>query len=271
MKWNGILCATLCILGLTLFGYSSAGAESLSGKIRGAALDEKLGDKIPMNLTFTDSNGKVVSLEEVADGKPLIIDMGYFECPDLCDVVLEGLMNVLDKVSEVPGKDFNVATISFSTSDTPEIAADKKDQFYGQMTRAIPASAWRFMTGDSANIYTLTDALGFYFKKEKGGDFMHPTALIVVDRTGKIIRYIEGTSYAPVDLNMAIMEAQAGTPEEIISALLCVCFSHTPAGDHLVFNVLGVVGIGTLVFVAGLVMFLRSTKKFVKNKSEEAT
>ncbi len=90
----------------------------------------------------------------------------------------------------------------------------------------------------------------------------------MVDKDGQIIRYIQGTTYVPVDLKMAILEAQAGTPEKIVNALLCVCFSHTPSGEHLVFNILSVVGISTVVFAAGLVVFLRSTKKFVKNQRE---
>lgn len=262
------LCATLCVLGVTLCNWSVATAAETSPKITGVALDEKLGDKIPMNLAFKDENGKDITLNQVADGKPLIIDMAYYECPGICDVVLAGLTRVLDEVTATPGKDFNVATISFNPEDTPTIAMKKKEQFWGEVTRPFPADAWRFLTGDSTNIYKLTNSLGFYFKRNADGMFTHPTALIIVDRNGKIIRYIEGTSYVPVDLKMGIMEAQEGTPEKIVSALLCVCFSHTPAGDHLVFNVLGVVGIGTIVFAVGLVAFLRSTKKFLKNNKE---
>ncbi len=263
-----VLIAAGLVLGFVNAASASQMQMKMNPKITGAAIDEKLGDQIPMNLVFKDENGRAITLSQVADGKPLVIDMGYFECPNLCDIVLGSVAKVLDNVSQVPGKDFNFASVSFNTADTPEIASAKKDEFWGQMTRPIPATAWRFLTGDSTNIYTLTDALGFYFKREKDGMFIHPTALIVVDKTGKIIRYIEGTSFAPVDLNMAIMEAKQGTPEQIISALLCVCFSHTPAGDHLVFNILWVVGISTTVFTAGFIVFLRSTKKFVKNQKE---
>jgi len=234
--------------------------------VKGVAIDEKLGDHIPMNLVFKDENGNNITLSQIADGKPLIIDMAYYECPGICDVVLAGLTNVLDNVAETPGKDFNVATISFNPQDNPQIATKKKEQFWGQLSRPFPSKSWRFLTGDSSNIYTLTNSLGFYFKREKDGMYIHPTALIIVNGDGKIIRYIQGTTFAPVDLKMAIMEAKAGTPEQIVSALLCVCFSHTPSGDHLVFNVLSVVGISTVVFALGLVVFLRSTKKFVKNE-----
>ena len=246
--------------------FTPAAAGEVNPGVTGVAIDEKLGDSIPMNLVFKDENGNDITLKQVADGKPLIVDMAYYECPGICDVVLAGLTAALDKVTATPGKDFNVATVSFNPADNPRIAMNKKDMFWGQLQRPFPADSWRFLTGDSANIYSLTNALGFYFKKEKDGTFIHPTALIIVDKDGKIIRYIQGTTFAPVDLKMGIMEAQAGTPEKIVSALLCVCFSHTPEGDHLVFNVLGVIGISTVVFAAGFVVFLRSTKKIAKNQ-----
>jgi protein SCO1 len=263
-----IILSTSIFASIATASETDAEAASVNQHISGVAIDEKLGDHVPMNLTFKDEEGNDITLKQIADGKPLIIDMAYYECPGICDVVLAGLTDVLDRVSAIPGKDFNVATISFNPKDNPAVAMKKKEQFWGQMQRPFPSNDWRFLTGDSANIYSLTNSLGFYFKKENDGTFIHPTALMIVDKDGKIIRYIEGTTFVPVDLNMAIMEAQEGTPEKIVSALLCVCFSHTPEGDHLVFNVLSVVGIGTVVFAAGLVVFLRSTKKFVKNKSE---
>ncbi|MCL5021253.1 MAG: SCO family protein [Bacteroidetes bacterium] len=249
---------------------STALADEPAQQISGVAIDEKLGDHIPMNLVFKDENGNDITLKKISDGKPLIIDMAYYECPGICDVVLAGLTSVLDNVTETPGKDFNVATISFNPDDNPKIAMKKKEQFWGQLSRPFPFDSWRFLTGDSSNIYTLTNSLGFYFKREKDGMYTHPTALIIVDKEGKIIRYIQGTTFAPVDLKMAIMEAKAGTPEQIVSALLCVCFSHTPSGDHLVFNILSVVGISTVVFAAGFIVFLRSSKKFVKNERENS-
>jgi protein SCO1/2 len=266
-----VIAAMMAIYSLLLVANADAAQadeNQANPHISGVAIDEKLGDRIPMDLIFKDENGDDITLKQISDGKPLIVDMAYYECPGICDVVLAGLTSVLDKVTATPGKDFNVATISFNPLDNPAAAMKKKEQFWGQLERPFPGRDWRFLTGDSASIYRLTNSLGFYFKKEADGTFIHPTSLIIVDKTGKIIRYIEGTSFVPVDLNMAIMEAKEGTPEKIVSALLCVCFSHTPSGDHLVFNVLSVVGIGTVVFAAGLVVFLKSTRKFVKNKSE---
>ncbi len=224
-------------------------------------IDEKLGEHIPMNLVFKDENGNDITLGNISNGKPLIIDMAYYTCPGICDAVLAGLTSALDQVTETPGKDFNVATVSFDPADNPAIAMKKKEQYWGLLRRPFPANDWRFLTGDSVTIHKLTDAMGFYFIRDKYFKFTHPTALIIVDKNGKITRYMYGTSFVPMDLKMALMEAQTGRPAEIISSVLAVCFSRDPSGNNFAFDALRVVGIGTLIFIAGFIVFLRSTKK----------
>ncbi len=241
--------------------------EVTAGHVK-VGIDEKLGQRIPMNLVFKDENGNDITLAQIANGKPLIIDMAYYTCPGICDAVLAGLTAALEKVTETPGKDFNVATISFDPADNPSTALKKKEQYWGLLRRPFPANDWRFLTGDSASIHELTNSMGFYFMRDKYLKFTHPTALIIVDKNGKITRYIQGTSFAPVDLKMAIMEARTGTPEQIISSVLAVCFSRDPKSNQLVFNILQVMGIGTLVFVAGFVIFLRSTRKKFNQQRE---
>ncbi len=262
------------ILLILFTGFSSmvppARADEVTsrGHVR-VGIDEKLGQTIPLDLVFKDSKGKDVTLGSLLNGKPLIIDMAYYTCPGICDAVLAGLTAALDKVTETPGKDFSVATISFDPADNPQTASQKKEEYWGLLRRPFPANDWAFLTGDSVSIHKLTDAMGFYFMRDKYQKFTHPTALIVVDKNGKIIRYIQGTTFSPVDLKMAIMEAKSGTPEQIISSILCVCFSKTPAGGPLVFNVLRVVGVGTIVFLAGFLVFLRSTKKIGQKQGRE--
>ncbi len=244
---------------------SARAAETTSGHVK-VGIDEKLGQHIPMDLVFKDESGKDVTLRQVANGKPLIIDMAYFECPGICDVVMGDLARTIKEVPQVLGKDFNVATISFNPSDKTSDAMKKKHQFWGSLDDPASSSAWRFLTGGSASIHRLTDALGFYFQKDKYGMFMHPTALIFVNGNGRIVRYIQGTTYAEVDVSMALAEAKANTPADIITSSPKVCFSHDPSGYKLTDRILQLGGISTLVFVAGFIFFMKSKKKFGRNQ-----
>jgi protein SCO1/2 len=259
-KYLTLAAATIFMSAVFMLAANAIADGMSTGHVK-VGIDEKLGQKIPLDLTFMGEDGTPVSLRKVANGSPLIIDMAYYSCPGICDNVLVGLADVLDNVEAIPGKDFNVATISFDPDDNPADAAAKKDQYWGMLRRPFPADNWRFLTGDSETIHRLTDAMGFYFARDEHMKFTHPTALIIVDKNGELIRYIQGENFAPVDLKMALMEAKRGTPEQIISSVLSICFSRDPSSNHLVFNILQVVGLATLVFIAAFVVFLRSTKK----------
>ncbi len=250
-----------------LFLYQNAIAEEPGLNPVKVGIVEKLGQNIPLDLVFKDENGMGVSLGQVADGKPLIIDMAYYECPGICDVVMANLKNLIDVMHEIPGKDFNIATVSFSPADNPKLATRKKNQFWGKLDPPIPAPAWRFLTGDSTSIHELTNSLGFYFMRDKYGMFTHPTALILVDAKGKIVRYIQGTTFTLANVEMALREAKSGPAEQIIDSGPQVCFSHSPSGLVLADNVLKISGVGTLIFLAGFMVFIKTKKKFGKNQT----
>jgi len=256
-------------LSVAILPQAANGEEAASGQVK-VGIEEKLGQNIPLDLKFRDENGNEITLRQISAGKPLIIDMAYYTCPGICDEVLASLTSTLDEVSETPGEDFNVATVSFDPADNSAIALKKKEQYWGLLRRPFPAEDWRFLTGDSTDISSLVHSIGFYYMRDKYQKFTHPTALVIVDKNGEIIRYIKGSTFTPVDLKMAIMQAKAGTPEQIISSVIAVCFSRDPSGQHLVFNIMQVMGVGTLVFIAGFIVFLRSTKRgkwFAKENS----
>lgn len=223
---------------------------------------QELGKHIDMNLSFTDSNGKPITLGQISDGKPLIIDMAYYTCPGICDEVLGGVQEVLERVHDTPGKDFRVATISFDTHDTPENARHKRNAYLKMMDRPFPPVAWRFLTGDSANIHKLTNAMGFYFVRNKDDStFTHPTALIFVSKDGKIARYVYGTTFNAIDVNMALLDAQNNTFAPVIGQVLKMCFSYNPSLKGYGADMLQVVGWGSTIFLLGFLVFLWRTKK----------
>ncbi len=255
-------------LSLAIVAGTSFAGEMSRRQVK-VGIEERLGHTIPLDLVFKDAKGNNVTLRQVADGKPLIIDMAYYECPGICDVVMGDLARVVTEVPQVLGRDFNVATISFNPADRPPDAMKKKQQFWGSLKDPASSAAWRFLTGDSASIYRLTDALGFHFQRDKYGMFMHPTSLIFVNGDGEIVRYIQGTTYAEADVRMALTEAKTNSPAYIITSAPKVCFSHDPAGYRLTDRILQLGGVGTLVFVAGFLLFIKSKKKFGRNDDQK--
>lgn len=227
-------------------------ASADEGKVE---LVEQLGKKIPLQLNFVDSTGEPVQLAQLIDRPTLMVPV-YYDCRNVCNMVLGGLAQVLPDVKLDPGKDFNVVTFSFDPTETPKIAAHQKKTFLTAMqSESFPPQAWKFLTGDQKNILELTNSLGYYFKKEKD-EFLHPVAAIVVSADGTIVRYLIGQRFSPIDLSMALVEASEGRIGRPLQKALQFCFSYDPEGRRYVFNLMRVSATVILLTLGSFLLFL---------------
>lgn len=215
---------------------------------------EKLGQNIAAEARFLDEDGRSVTMAEVVD-KPTIIVPVYFSCPNVCFIIQSSLAAVLPDVKLEPGRDFQVVSISFDETDTPELAAAQKRNYMAAMDFRFPESGWRFLTGDEKNIRLLTDSLGFGFRRE-GKDFLHPVAIMAVSPKGKIVRYLYGTKLLAFDLTMAATEAGREQVGLSVKRVLAYCFSYDPEGKRYVFNFMKITGTGILAILGVLLVSL---------------
>ncbi len=222
--------------------------------LSGIGIDQKVGQYVPLDLTFTDATGQAVSLRQLIR-RPTILALVYLHCPNVCSLVLQNLADALDRLPAEPGKEYTVLSISFDETEKPDLALQKKNTYLKMIQKPFPEDAWRFLTGDKENIRKLTDAVGFHFKRV-GEDFEHPVSLIILAPDGKIIRYMYGTDILPFDLKMALLEASQGKIGPAISKVVRFCFSYDPKANKLVFNTLKVTGIVTLLFALSFIVFL---------------
>ncbi len=224
---------------------------------------ETLGDVIPLDLEFKDSEGNPVVLRDVIT-KPTILSLVYFHCPTVCKPLLGAKVDVINRLEMKPGTDYQMLTISFNEDETPAHAKTIKDHFIAGSRLEIPKDAWLFLTGDKDTIKTLTDSLGYRFKRD-GDDFLHPVGIMLISPKGKITRYLYGMSYLPFDLKLGIIEASAGKTGPTINKVLLYCFRYDPQGQTYVFNILKVTATITLlflfIFVAWLLISTRRRKK----------
>ncbi len=221
---------------------------------QGIGIDEKLGQTIPLDLTFNDESGNPVSLRQLIH-QPTILAPVYYHCSDVCSFLLSNLAGVLNKLPSEPGKEYQVLSVSFDEMEKSDLALQRKKMYLKMIEKPFPEDAWRFFTGDKENIRKLTDAVGFHFKRE-GKDFLHPVSLIILSPAGKVTRYIYGTDFLPFDLKMALLEASQGRVGPTLSKALRFCFSYDPKGRKYVFNTLKVTGIVTLLFALSFILFL---------------
>lgn len=248
------------LLGVLIVCYQShlfshtEGHHEKPGTESGIGIDEKLGQKVPLDLIFYDEEGKPISLKQLFN-KPTIFTPVFYSCPDVCNFLLSNLSNTLSRLPSTPGEDYFVLSVSFDETESPALAMEKKRLYLKMIDKPFPEKAWRFLTGDKETILQLTDSVGFFFKRE-GKNFLHPVALIILSPEGKITRYLYGTEILPFDLKMALLEASEGRTGPTISKVLRFCFSYDPKGRKYVFNTLKITGIITITFALLFVLFL---------------
>ena len=228
-------------------------------------IDEKLGNYLPMDLMFTESDGNVVSLKELIT-KPTILALVYYECPGLCNPMQSELAWTIDKLQLEPGKDFQVISLSFDHRETPAIAAKWKRNYLQTIKRKFDPADWIFLTGDSISIKKVTDACGFYFRPADK-QYVHTSTLIAISPEGKITRYMFGIQFNPFDMKMALIEAEDGKASPTIAKVLQFCFSYDPSGRRYTLNILRIVGSVSLLGV-GIFLGVLIIKKKKKNKNE---
>jgi protein SCO1/2 len=220
----------------------------------GVGLDEQLGARIPLELTFRDEDGKPVRLAELIT-KPTVIAPVYYRCPNVCHFLQGALAQTLPQLKQTAGSDYQVLSISFDETETPELARRNRDTYLAAADGKVPAAGWRFLTGDPPAIMALTDAAGYRFQRA-GSDFQHPVVIFVVTPDGTIVRYLHGTHILPKDLALALAEAKAGHVGTTIRKMVQYCFSYDPEQKTYVFNVLRVSATVILATLGAFLAFL---------------
>jgi protein SCO1/2 len=221
---------------------------------------ERLGDTIPMNLWFLNETSDTVTLGQLIN-KPTILFFVYFDCPNLCSPLMDGVADVVSKLDLALGTDYQIITISFNTKDTPEKARQKKQNFVQKISKENQKS-WMYLTGVQENIDAITDAIGFKYKAQ-GLDFAHASAIFVLSPKGKITRYLYGLNFLPFDVKMAIIEAQKGLSRPTINKVLEYCFGYNSVSKTYTIQITRIIGTFTLMIaiIVFVTLMLKRRKK----------
>lgn len=264
---------------VTAFGVGNVTAQQESQVSVG--VDPKLGEFIDLDLAFFDEEGKEVALRDMIDG-PTALTLVYFRCPGICTPLLNAMATTMDKVAQeydmLAGQDYRHLTISFDPREreVPDIAKNKQQAMLGSLKHRIEPAGWRFMTGESENIATITQQVGFRYLEAKQ-DFSHKGVVIFLSKEGKIVSYLDGgpkmssvaqqkpqPNILPMELKLALNDAAEGTPRSLIEKLQGLCYSYDPAAKTygLMINriILGV-GVVTLLAFGGFLFFLGKPRK----------
>jgi protein SCO1/2 len=201
-----------------------------------------------------DESGNDVTLRQLI-GKPTILTLNYFRCSGICTPLLNALADALNEVKLEPVRDFQVITVSFDPTDTPEMAHEKRINYLKEMKRPFPPAAWRFLTGTAQATKEVCDSVGFGYRVVDYG-FVHPGVIMVLSPQGNVSRYLYGITVLHADLEMAIQEAAAGQTRPSISRVLALCYNYDPESRRYVLSITRTAGTAILILAGGFVIFL---------------
>lgn len=202
--------------------------EALPKRLEGVDVDEQLGTTIPLNIGFRDEEGQPVTLQDYFDGSvPVVLTLNYSDCPMLCSLELNGLVEGLKKVDWTAGKEFRIVTISIDPKEQPERARKTKNRYLSQYGRPGAEPGWHFLTGSESNIQAVADSVGFrYGYNEKRKEYVHPAAVVFLSPSAKVARYLYGIEYDPRTLRLTLAEASEGKIGTSVDRFILFCFHY---------------------------------------------
>ncbi len=258
-------------------GASQPPSQAAPPELEGVGITQRLDQQIPLDLTFKDEAGKTVALGDYfQNGRPVILNLVYYTCPMLCGEELIGESSALSVIKFIPGKEYELVSVSINPDETPQQATEKKkiyiDRMNEHLTPKTNGDSWHFLTGQQPEIEKLAQAVGFHYRRDpKTGQYLHSTAIMIVTPHGKLAQYYYGVEYSPRDIRLGLIEASRNKIGNLVDAVEIYCCRYDPnTGRYgaIISRILSIAGAATVVLLGGFVFMMI---RMDKNRSHKGT
>lgn len=197
---------------------------------------ERLGERIPLDLTFTGADGTPVQIGRwFNDGKPVVVLMVYFRCPLMCPQVTNALMKAVSGVDWTIGEQYHVVLVSFDPTEDAAAGRTQQENMLALYDRDATDGIRRGLAvlTDSEragkNAKALADALGFKYQyMPKSNEYSHMGVTYVLTPDGRIARNLYSLNYTPQTLRMALLEASQGQIGTALDRATLWCMAYDP-------------------------------------------
>ena len=174
--------------------------EPLARELKGVGVTEHLGDQIPLDLPFVDSDGKPVELKQFFDGKRPVILTLNFELPHALQSSTQRAVRRPE--ADALGLSATISRWSPSASTRWKRPSGRKDET--EISENLPPgqrgrrSALPYRQKE--NIKKLADAVGFRYRySEAKQQYFHVAVTFILTPDGHVSRYLYGVEYDPAD------------------------------------------------------------------------
>lgn len=232
-------------------------AQHVPEAVRGVRFEQRLQARLPLDLRFWDEAGQRVHLRDYFRDKPIILALAYYDCPNLCNLVLNGLVRSLRAVPLTVGKDFDVVIVSIDPDNTPALAAAQQARYARDYGVPAAAAGWHFLTGESDAIARLARSVGFQYTYDaKRDQFAHASGIMVLTPQGVLSQYFYGIDYPSRDVRLGLVQAAGNRIGSPIDQLLLFCYHYDPQSGQYTLAITKVLRLASLTTVLALGMFM---------------
>ena len=206
-------------------GSSRSSLADVPLALQGIGFDQRLNQQIPLDAQFTET-GKEIHLNDYFDGKPVILVLAYYQCPRLCTLVLNGLVQGMLEMDLDAGKDFNVITVSFDPREDWRLAASKKESYLcGTADRGRKGLA--FSHGKGGPDQATNRGRRFSISIRPRAESIHSCQRDYDSHAGRQDRaYFYDVNYPGRDLRLGLVEASNNKIGSPVDQILLYCFHY---------------------------------------------
>jgi len=271
MKHFGL---AIAVISLFLLPYSSDAQlnQKKPSQLEDVGVEERLGEQIPLDLTFANARGDSIKLQELfTNGKPVLLNPVYYECPQLCSMIKEAIFKGVKDLKWSPGTEYNIVTFSFDPSEKTALAAENRKRFLNKLDRKGAGEGWHFLTGKKENIDKLTEAVGFNMRRLQNGQYAHGAAIMFLSPDGVITRYLYGLKFDEFNLRNALYDAADGNIGSAAEQVLLYCYQYDADSNTYVpvaWKIMQVGGFATMLILGIFLGFMWLRHRYSNNEKQ---
>jgi protein SCO1 len=211
-----------------------------------ARIEQRPGAALPLHMELLDEAGRRVRLGNYfGAGRPVLLVLGYYRCPQLCGLLMQGLLEALQG-SGVPRRDWRIVGVSIDPQDTPATAHARRERdvayadfLLGTQGAGAPLDL-HLLTASARDAQALATQAGYVSHaieddgaREAGARFAHPAAVIIATPGGTVSRYLMGIRFDAAELKVALADAAGDRIGGVTSRVALLCAHFDPqVGRH---------------------------------------
>jgi protein SCO1/2 len=262
--------AALALCAIAAFANAQVILESVED-LEGVGVVDMRGESVDRSLAFTNWRGDRFTLDSQFDGeRPVVLLLAYYDCPLLCDLMLDAAKTALAELDQRPGRDYRVLVVSIDHTNTTEQAKQKRDAFIAGFDPLLSDSegeAVVFATSQAEPVRALANQVGYIYRYlPENGEFAHPPAIMFLKPDGTVHTTLMGIGTKAKQVELALNDASDGRTASFFEEILFSCYDYdpktgkfTPAAMNIMR--LGASGVAVLlaVVIGGLFIFNRGS------------